>query len=85
MLKRIEIVQIENKEYIAIDNEAFDWELEPQQLKMIEIKIKTDPAVKDSMIGSVFNHLTSSFSDFVGKKVSLKEMNDALEQGYIEV
>lgn len=83
--KSLQIVEIENKKYIVVDNEAFDWEIEPQQLKIMEIKIKNDPALKDSLIGSVFNHLTFSFSDFVGKKVSLKEINDALEQEYIEV
>lgn len=85
MQKKIEIVQIENKKYIVLENEAFDWEVQPEQLKIIEIKIKNDPALKDSFIGNVFNHLTSSFSEFIGKKVSLKDINDALEQGFIEV
>lgn len=85
MQKKIEIVQIENKKYIVLENEAFDWEVQPEQLKTIEIKIKNDPSLKDSFIGNVFNHLTSSFSEFIGKDVSLKEINDALEKGYIEV
>jgi len=85
MQKKLEIVKVENKNYIVLENEAFDWEVEPQQLKNIEIKINNDPETRDSLIGNVFNHLTSSFSSFVGKKMSLKDINDALEQGYIEI
>lgn len=82
-MKTVNLVEIEGKRYIVVDNEAFDWELEPEQIKNVEFKIKNDPTMKDSFIGNVFNHLTSSFSEFIGKKVSLKEINDAIEKGFI--
>ncbi len=82
-MRKLRIVPIQGKKYIVLDNEAFDWEIEPEQLKAIEIKIKNDPPMKESFIGSIFNHFTASFSEFVGKKVSLKDINDALEKGYI--
>jgi hypothetical protein len=85
MQKKLEIIEVEGKKYIVINNEAFDWEIEPEQLKSVEIKIKNDPAMRENFIGNIFNHLTNSFSEFVGKKVSLKEMNDAIDNGYIEV
>lgn len=71
-------MQIEKKKYIVVENEAFDWEVQPEQLK-------NDPMLKESFLGNIFSHLTSCFSEFLGKKVSLKEINDALEKGYIEV
>lgn len=84
MQKALKILTIEGKKYIVLENEAFDWEVEPEQLRFIEIKIKNDPTMKESLIGSLFNHFTSCFSEFAGKKMSLKEINDALEKGYIE-
>ena len=83
MQKKIDIVNILGKNYIIVDNEVFDWEIEPDQLKMIELKIKNDPLMKDNFIGSLFSHLTSCFSEFIGKKVSLKEINDAIGKGEI--
>ena len=83
MQRIIKIVNVDGKNYIVVDNEAFDWEVEPEQLKRIELKIKNDPLMKTSLIGSIFNHLASCFSEFLGKKVSLKEINDALDSGVI--
>lgn len=82
-MKTVNLVEIEGKRYIVVDNEAFDWELDPEQFKSIEFKIRNDPSMKDSFIGNIFNHLTSCFSEFIGRKVSLKEINDAIEKGFI--
>lgn len=49
MQKNIKIVNIQNKNYIVVDNEAFDWEIEPGQLKCVEVKIKNDPLMKDKI------------------------------------
>jgi hypothetical protein len=67
-----------------VENEGFDWEIEPGQLRMVEISIKNDPTMRENLIGNLFNHFVDSFSDFLGKKVTLKEINDALEKGFIE-
>ena len=83
MQKKLEIVSIEGKKYIVVDNEAFDWEVEPEQVKIISMKIKNDPLMKNSLIGSIFEHMAMCFSEFLGRKVSLKEMNDAIESGVI--
>jgi hypothetical protein len=85
MLKTIQKIKVEGKDYLVVDNEVFDWEVEPEQLKIIQFKIKNDPLMKDNFIGSLFDHLTACFSEFIGKKVTLKEMNNAIEKGCIEI
>lgn len=85
MQKKLRILKIEDKNYIILDNEGFDWEIDPKQLRMVEISIGNDPNMKESFIGNMLNHFVSCFSEFLGKKVSLKEINDALEKGYIDV
>lgn len=84
MRKKLRILKLANKSYIVVENEAFDWEVEPDQIKKIELKIKNDPTMKENCIGSIFTHLVSCFSEFVGKKVTLQEINDAIDNGYIE-
>lgn len=82
-MKKVDLVEIEGKKYITVDNEAFDWEVDSDQLKNISFKIKNDPSMRESFIGNIIKHMASCFSEFVGKKVSLKEINDAIERGYI--
>jgi uncharacterized protein YneF (UPF0154 family) len=83
MQKSIKILNVDGKNYIVVDNEAFDWEIEPEQLRSIEVKIKNDPPIRESLIGNILSHMTSCFSEFIGRKVSLKEINDAIENGCI--
>ena len=85
MQKHLKVLKIENKNYIIVENEGFDWEIESEQLRKVELSIKNDPLMKENLIGNMFNHFVSCFSDFLGRKVSLEEINDALEKGYIEV
>jgi len=68
-----------------VESEAFDWQVTPEQLQFAAISIKNDPSMRQSYIGNIFKHITDCFSEFVGKKVSLKDINDAIENGYIEV
>jgi hypothetical protein len=85
MKKKMFIYSHEGKNYIVVDNEAFDWEIDPSHIKSVETKIKNDPLMKENFIGDIFNHVVESFSEFLGKKVSLKDINEALERGWIEV
>ena len=85
MQKSVKLLNVDGKNYIIVDNEAFDWEVDPDQIKHIELKIKNDPLMKEVFVGSIFSHMESCFSEFIGKKVSLKDINDAIEKGYIEV
>jgi len=85
MRKKIEIIKVDGKNYIVVDGEGFDWEVETQQVRKAEVSIKNDPLMKENFVGSIFNHMTSCFSEFIGKKVSLKEINNSIESGYIEV
>jgi hypothetical protein len=81
--KEVKKVNLEGVNYIVVDNEAFDWSIEPEFVKMVQFQIKNDPEMKDSYIGSIFQHFTKCFSDFIGREVSLQEINQAIQEGYI--
>lgn len=81
--KEVKIVNLENVNYIVVDNEAFDWSIEPEFVKMVQFQIKNDPEMKDNYIGSIFQHFTKCFSEFLGREVSLQEINKAIQEGYI--
>jgi hypothetical protein len=81
--KEVKIINLEGVNYIVVDNEAFDWNIDPENVKKVEFQIKNDPSMKDNYIGSIFHHFTKCFSEFLGKKVSLQDINEAIEKGYI--
>jgi hypothetical protein len=81
--KEVKTVNLEGVNYIVVDNEAFDWSIEPEFVKMVQFQIKNDPEMKDNYIGSIFQHFTKCFSEFLGREVSLQEINKAIQEGYI--
>ena len=82
--KEIKIITVQEKNYLVVGNEGFDWAIEPEELDRIRVQIKNDPYMKENFIGSVFKNLTDCFSQFIGKNVTLKEMNELIEKGFIE-
>jgi hypothetical protein len=84
MHKKLTTYLHDGRNYLVVDNEAFDWDIEPDQLKQLEISIKTDPEMRESYIANIFEHFVLCFSEFVGKKMTLRDINEALVKGYIE-
>ena len=85
MIKRITIHEIDGMKILAVDNEGFDWGIDEEGLKKAALKIKKDPHMREMYVGNIQKHFIKSMSEFLGKEVTLKEVNDAIESGSIEV
>lgn len=83
-MKKITLHDMNGINIIAVDSEAFDWGLEEEDFKAMHLIIKNDPEMKKSFIGNIQKHLTQCFSEFIGRQVTLKEINEAIETGWIE-
>jgi hypothetical protein len=84
MRKDVSIHEIEGVRIIVVGNEAFDWGVDERDFKTARVKSRNDPALKENFLGSIEKHFVNCFSEFVGRQVTLKEINQALEQGWIE-
>lgn len=90
IMRNIKIINIYNEEYkkeinyLILDNEVFDWGLEPDDLKNAINMINQNPNTKKAILNSIINHFINSFSEFVGKTMTLQEINLAIETGNIE-
>lgn len=62
---------------IYVDDEPFDW-------GAVKQNTLHNPVKKARLIVSVRNHFVNSFSEFIGKKVTLKQINEAIESGVLE-
>ncbi len=85
MKRKLNQIVHQGKKYLVLDTEAFDWEVEEAQLNKIKLSVASEQHAKERFVESIINHFVDSFSEFLGKKVTLKQINDAIEQEYIEL
>lgn len=84
MRKDVFVEGIEGVRYIVVGNEAFDWGVEEEHFKAASVISKNDPVMKENFLGEIQKHLVSCFSEFIGRPVTLVEINEALRVGSIE-
>lgn len=68
------------KQGIYIDNELLDWSIDVGDL--LEAK-KMGPEYVEMLKMDIVRHFVESCSDFLGRKVTPKEIDDARKNGYI--
>ena len=61
---------------IYVDGELFDWAVPEEALE--ELEMCYDPVWKMRCYQSIRNHFIHSFSEFVAREVTLKEINEAV-------
>jgi hypothetical protein len=70
---------------IYIDGVLFDWGLEPEDIERAKKFSRHSQTLKETLQRDIRKHFTDSFAEFLGKAISLKEINDSIERGWIEV
>ena len=84
------IIKLYNEEfkkdinYLMLDNEVFDWGPDPEELQNAIKMINHNNDLKETILNSIVGHFVISFSEFVGKKMTLDEINTSIENGNIE-
>ncbi len=80
---RITIHEHDGQKILAVNNEAFDWGINEESFKKVQFLARNDPEVKNNYIGSIQKYFVKCFSEFIGKEMTLKEINQAIKRGYI--
>lgn len=70
---------------IVVDGSVFVWGLSPESLEKARDIWRNDSSMKVPICQDIHQHFIKSFSKFVGREVTLHEVIEAIEQGYIEV
>lgn len=83
MDKILKIIENNGVSMISIDGEVFDWGLEPEDVQKLKFACGNDPEMTESYIGNIKSHILSCFSEFLGREVGMKELNDSIEKGII--
>lgn len=68
---------------IFIDGQVFDWHIDRKSLVEAKRFAQNDPVMKQSIYTDIQSHFMHSFCEFIGKKITLEELNEALMTGRI--
>lgn len=89
-MKKLSIIKLYNEEfkkdinYLMLENEVFDWGPDPEELQNAIKMINHNNDLKETILNSIVGHFVNSFSEFVGKKMTLNEINTSIENGNID-
>jgi hypothetical protein len=88
-MRKLEIIQIHSEELnksvnaLSIDGDLFDWGMDPEEFQHTKKLMKHHRELKESVILSLANHFTECFSEFIGREITLEELNEAIKKGEI--
>ena len=80
------IVEIrEHNDYRAIfvDGHLFDWEMDLEGLKKAASFTAGNPTLQKSIEGDIQRHFVESFSEFIGRPITLIEIVEAINKGIL--
>lgn len=70
---------------LYVNKEAFDYLIDEESLKKAKAYCEQGENYKRSVHGDIVRHFLGSFSTFIGREVSLKELLQAIKEGEIEM
>lgn len=65
---------------VWIGGEKFDWSVD---VTSFHEAVKMGPMYKKAVQADIVKHFVDSVSDFLGRKVTMKEVNEATKRGWI--
>lgn len=78
-----EIRKYDGENKIFINDQLFDWGIDENSMNQIK-QIKDEEEIK-KINNNIKDYLLSSLEEFIGKKITIKELIDALKEGHLEV
>lgn len=90
-MKKIRIAQVNNADtgnkpvnMIVVDDEVFDWGIDAESIRNAKNMIDQRPDIKESLVMSMLSHFVECFSEFIGRDITLEEINSSIKKGLIE-
>lgn len=68
---------------IFIDDDLFDWAMEPGELERAAQFCKNNPLMAKAVHGDIKTYFLKSLSTAMEREVTLEEVNEAIEKGWI--
>lgn len=66
---------------LYVDGELFDWDTDKEALQKAKQFSAHYTFLAESIAGDIQKHFLDSFSQFIGRDITLKELNQAIQKG----
>jgi hypothetical protein len=83
-MKSLKIKEHNGYRAIFVDEELFDWEMDAKSLEDAKKFHSNNPSLKKSVEGDIQSHFLESFSEFIGKPITLNELVESIRSQSIE-
>jgi hypothetical protein len=78
-----EIRKYDGENKIFINDQLFDWRIDEGSINKIK-QIKDKKEI-EKINNNIKDYLLGSLEEFIGKKITIKELIDALKEGHLEI
>lgn len=78
-----EIRKYDGENKIFINDQLFDWGIDEGSINKIK-QIKDKKEI-EKINNNIKDYLLGSLEEFIGKKITIKELIDALKEGHLEI
>jgi len=68
---------------IFVDGIVFDWGMDQNSLRQAKTLAESNPTLQQSINDNIQHHFVESFSEFLGREITLGEINEAIKSGVI--
>ena len=89
-MRKVEVVRIHSEEMnkevnaVSVDGVVFDWSMDPQEFSHARSLIQHHAGMKETVMLSITNHFLESFCEFIGREITLAQLNRAITSGELE-
>jgi len=89
-LSKLEICKLYNEEcgkeinVLFVDDQMFDYMIDEDSLRSASIYCNKNPNLKKAVHGDIMKHFVDSFSEFIGRPVTLDQICQGIEAGEME-
>lgn len=68
---------------IFVDGMAFNWGMDKDSLRQARRLAESNPTLQQSIYDNIQIHFVESFSEFLGREITLQEINEAIKNGVV--
>ncbi len=82
-MRQVQTIEIDGIRMLVFDNEVFDWGLAEEDFQKAKVASNNDPETKANFIADIQKHLLNSLKEFLGREITLSELNQAIKEGWV--
>jgi hypothetical protein len=82
-MKNFSVSQVEDQKVLMIGDDIFDWALDEDALAQVN-QYAPSKSIMKTVHSDIKNHFLDCLAEHLGYRPTMKQVNDALKEGFID-